>query len=291
MKKRYFYLFIFAFLSPILSACESLQEINWLLGSWQVVSEKRASFESWEQIDENHFSGLGVQLSLPVSENIKPPFVEFLSISVMGDELFYIAKPQKNSLPVAFKATVCSNSLVRFENKKHDFPQSITYKKINDTELKVEVKSAQSSGFELNFQLDKVVSKSKSVGLVNDYIQAFNNRSMQSMLNLLTEDINWFSVGKNGIVVPETRGKTALFEAMSSYFQSPQRTFSSLYNVQAFARFVIATEKASWENEGQINNQCSHVIYQFNHVKIANVWYYPSTTCERSLLSTHSSEN
>jgi hypothetical protein len=59
---------------------------------------------------------------------------EHLRISMRGDTLVYTALPQgQNSTD--FKATTSSNMSVTFENRAHDFPQVIMYRRVGADSL------------------------------------------------------------------------------------------------------------------------------------------------------------
>ncbi|MDQ3257025.1 MAG: nuclear transport factor 2 family protein [Acidobacteriota bacterium] len=54
---------------------------------------------------------------------------------------------------------------------------------------------------------------------VRDYVAAFNEQNIDSMLSMVTEDIQWLSVAGDKITV-ETKGMLKLRESMAAYFKS-----------------------------------------------------------------------
>jgi hypothetical protein len=76
---------------------------------------------------------------------------ESLRIVEMSKAVFYIAKVDHNSLPVAFKLVKCSDTHVIFENLDHDFPKRIEYKAITLDKMTVRVSDAKDKGFTINF--------------------------------------------------------------------------------------------------------------------------------------------
>lgn len=277
-------LFCFSVAASNVFSCESIEELDWLIGGWQTENEKNASFENWRQVNNNSLIGIGVQLSTDPKLHTKPPFIEFLRIEVIGGKLFYIAKPPQNELPVAFKATACSEQSVTFENDDHNFPKKITYKRNNLGQLQAIVSGQNEQGFTVNFSNKKVQPEAKLKSVVERYVSAFNQKSLDKMLNLVDENILWMTVTNNQVEI-KTQGKTQLSEAMSSYFNADFSTASRLINIQIADDFLIAIEKASWEKSGKILNQCSKVVYQLSSAKINKVWYFPAEACEQTLLS------
>jgi hypothetical protein len=74
----------------------------------------------------------------------------------MSDGVFYIAKVAENDLPVPFRLTECSESLLVFENPLHDAPRHLTYKRLDDAaagapELEVRVGGGSMKDFSLFF--------------------------------------------------------------------------------------------------------------------------------------------
>jgi len=58
-----------------------------------------------------------------------------------NSDLFYVpkVKDQNNGQEVRFKGKIISQTQLVFENPEHDFPQMITYKKINADSLVAEI--------------------------------------------------------------------------------------------------------------------------------------------------------
>ncbi|MBB1268966.1 hypothetical protein [Shewanella sp. SR44-3] len=156
-------------LSPAALAanCSQLESLNWLLGDWQLSSDKLIISEHWQQTSPMTFEGLGVSERRPTptqiaAKNSDNPTqsttsanTESLRLVQMSNEIFFIAKVASNPLPVAFKLTQCANKMAVFENPHHDFPQTLSYQLIHspqgDKQLKVKVFAANNSGFEINF--------------------------------------------------------------------------------------------------------------------------------------------
>lgn len=133
-------------------ACESKHDISWIMGNWQQLElnngETNVAYEKWHKVSESTYEGVGFTLN----EKNKTIFNESLRIVVMQDQLFYIAKVTNNALPIAFKATKCTENAIQFENKEHDFPQQLIYTRSGNN-LTVEVSDTIAKGFTIVFTL------------------------------------------------------------------------------------------------------------------------------------------
>lgn len=107
-----------------------------------------------------------------------------------------------------------------------------------------------------------------------DYVAAFNSREIDTMLSMVTDDIQWLSVAGDQISV-ETAGKGPLRESLTAYFQASPTTKSELEWVQASASRVVALERAAWQGKSGPKSQASLCIYEFRDGLIARVYYYP----------------
>jgi hypothetical protein len=133
--------------ASVQAECRTLEIADWLLGDWQANSAKSTTYESWHQISNTTFEGLGT-----TTRNDKAPTSETLRLVEMSGEIFYFAKVPHNPMPIAFKLLKCDHETLIFENTEHDFPQRLNYSKINDEQIKVFVSDTNNKGFELNFQ-------------------------------------------------------------------------------------------------------------------------------------------
>ena len=109
---------------------------------------------------------------------------------------------------------------------------------------------------------------------VRDYVSAFNKREIDTMLSMVSDDIQWLNVAGDKITV-ETQGKDKLRESLAAYFKSNPSTKSELEWVRATASRVAALEKAAWQSKSGPKSQASLSIYEFRGVLISRVYYYP----------------
>lgn len=124
-------------------ACSSLEQVNWLLGSWQQKQESRVTTETWNRVSNDTFEGLG---SVSSAKGI---FNETLRLVNMSGEVFYLAKTPGNALPIAFLLQECSANIAVFVNPNHDFPQKIEYRLSSSNTLEVFVSASGNKGFKL----------------------------------------------------------------------------------------------------------------------------------------------
>ena len=109
---------------------------------------------------------------------------------------------------------------------------------------------------------------------VRDYVSAFNKREIDTMLAMVSDDIQWLTVTGDKITV-ETQGKAKLRESMAAYFKSTPSAKSELQWVQVTASRVAALERAAWQSKSGPKSQASLCVYEFRDGLISRVYYYP----------------
>jgi hypothetical protein len=133
---------VLAIVSIIIFCSWTLQQINkknnaeWLIGTWENKTQSGSIFETWTKISEVELSGKSYILK-------EKDTIVFETIQLLQeqDNLFYIpkVKNQNGDLPVRFSAKTISDTELMFENQQHDFPQIISYTKINSDSLIAEI--------------------------------------------------------------------------------------------------------------------------------------------------------
>jgi len=113
-----------------------IKKAEWLIGTWENKSLKGSIYETWSKTNDIELSGKSYILKEKdtiVFENIR--------LVQETDSLFYIpiVKNQNEGLPVQFSAKTISETQLIFENPQHDFPQIISYTKINTDSLTAEI--------------------------------------------------------------------------------------------------------------------------------------------------------
>lgn len=154
---RLIFLFLL-FLSALLFSCKNhissekkgskLDSIPWLSGVWENKDSLFITTETWERTNDTAFTGK----SVTVAGN-DTVFSESIRLIQMANTLFYLptVKDQNQGKEVSFTLTSFSPDVLIFENPTHDFPQKISYRKINDDSLVAEI-----SGKENNLQKSEI---------------------------------------------------------------------------------------------------------------------------------------
>ena len=135
-------------ISGSLSAQSKLPEF--LVGTW--LSEDQTTYEHWDKLSATSMKGYAYEV-----RNGEIEVKEYLDLVQRKDGTFYIPSVigQNPGKPVEFKLT-SSDSAFIFENKSHDFPKKICYKKLSDTEIFVQILGEKNSGF--SFKMKKIKS-------------------------------------------------------------------------------------------------------------------------------------
>ncbi|KZN30030.1 hypothetical protein N480_03540 [Pseudoalteromonas luteoviolacea S2607] len=128
--------------------CNTVKSLAWLAGNWNSSNDKHRFNESWQQISDATFEGLGSTYSI---EKKKIVSSESLRLVEMAGEVFYLAKVASNNLPIAFKLTSCTADSAIFENPQHDFPKKLRYQLTKDKNMTVFVSGDNGKGFAINF--------------------------------------------------------------------------------------------------------------------------------------------
>ncbi len=126
-----------------------LQNLDWILGSWEDTSSAMYINESWEKQNDSTFTGKGYGI-----ENGDTIFQENLKLAARRGDIFYIATVNEHlaGKPTAFKLKADSSEAFVFENPAHDFPQRIIYRQTGENTMEASIEGEvngklQSDGF------------------------------------------------------------------------------------------------------------------------------------------------
>lgn len=113
-----------------------IKKAELLIGTWENKTQRGSIYETWTKISDDEFSGKSYVLK-------EKDTIVFETIRLVQEQdgLFYIpiVKNQNDDLPVRFALKTISDTELIFENPRHDFPQMISYTKINKDSLVAEV--------------------------------------------------------------------------------------------------------------------------------------------------------
>lgn len=111
---------------------DKLEKMNWLVGNWEQKLPDGTLKETWTKENDSTFSANSYFINTKDTVHF-----ESIKLTQSADELTYIATVvgQNNDEAVDFKLTSDTENTFTFENPAHDYPQKITYKKVNETSL------------------------------------------------------------------------------------------------------------------------------------------------------------
>ena len=119
---------------------EKLEKMSWLVGSWEQKLPDGTLVETWEKQNDSTF--IGGSYFVKEKDTIHS---ESVILTQKKEDLFYIptVTGQNNDEPITFKLTSDAENTFTFENPAHDYPQKVTYKKVNDTNLLASISGKQ----------------------------------------------------------------------------------------------------------------------------------------------------
>lgn len=117
-----------------------LEKMKWLVGNWEQKLPDGIISESWAKENDSTFSGKSYFIKGKDTIHL-----ESIVLMQKKDDLLYIptVNGQNNDEPTTFTLTSEADNTFSFENPAHDYPQKITYKKINDTNLLATISGKQ----------------------------------------------------------------------------------------------------------------------------------------------------
>jgi hypothetical protein len=120
---------------------DKLEKMNWLLGNWENEMPEGVLTETWTKENDSTFSGT-TYFIINKKDTVHS---EAIILTQLNDELVYrpTVKGQNNDESVDFKLISESENSFSFENPKHDYPQKIVYKKVNETSLVATISGIQ----------------------------------------------------------------------------------------------------------------------------------------------------
>lgn len=113
-----------------------IKNAEWLVGTWESKSPRGSMYETWRKTNDYELTGKSYIL-----KGRDTIVFETIRLVQQQDGLFYIptVKNQNEGLPVRFGTQRISETQLVFENPQHDFPQIISYAKINPDSLVAEI--------------------------------------------------------------------------------------------------------------------------------------------------------
>jgi len=139
----------------IIKDYDELEKANWMLGEWEKTDSLGTLREIWERLDDSTFVGLSYYI-----QNEKDTLHnEQVELMQNGEHLIYTAtiKGENNDSPIPFQMTKDEDSLLVFENPKHEYPQKIQYKLMKNGSLIATISGKQNGKNSAeNYPMNKV---------------------------------------------------------------------------------------------------------------------------------------
>ena len=109
-----------------------LNEIDWLIGTWENNSDKGNLLEIWKKENDSVYSGQSFYIKAKDTLHF-----ETIQLKQISDSLLYRSsvKGQDNDLALDFRLTSKTQNQFVFENPKNDYPKKIVYKLISKDSL------------------------------------------------------------------------------------------------------------------------------------------------------------
>lgn len=106
-------------------------DFSWIAGQWHIQTPKGQVMESWEKVNDSLYTGR----SIFVQNGTDTIPQEIIRMIKDGNDWYYIpiVSGQNEGLDVRFKMIFYQGQEFICENKMHDFPQRIAYRRINDS--------------------------------------------------------------------------------------------------------------------------------------------------------------
>lgn len=149
MRSVFPYRFWVLILFSSLLGCDSRQEFKrfseFIEGTWGYSTENGLLIESWQHSGEKRMDGFGY---IQTAERMVP--LEKLIVRPVYYQLILQAKPEGRKFWVYFVLTESTDFNWVFENKEHDFPQRIEYRKISEDSLLAVVSGIDNGKFDVN---------------------------------------------------------------------------------------------------------------------------------------------
>ncbi|MFY8188018.1 MAG: DUF6265 family protein [Flavobacterium sp.] len=140
----------------ILMSCKNELQINqlkWMEGSW-IQLEQDGSFEENWQLKPSDSGTFLVGKGIWLKDSTV--FTEYIHLYVNKEKEHFLYRVMDSSDEIhsgtVFTSTEVSDSMLVFENPKHDFPKKIIYQKINDSLIHATVLNEER---EIKFVLNK----------------------------------------------------------------------------------------------------------------------------------------
>jgi len=119
---------------------DKLEKMNWLIGQWEQKQPEGVLVENWKKVNDSTFNGESYFINPKDTIHF-----ETIVLTQKEETLLYTATVlgQNDDQPVDFTLTSENDKAFTFENPAHDYPQKITYKKVDQNNLTATISGKQ----------------------------------------------------------------------------------------------------------------------------------------------------
>ena len=132
MRKIKFLIIVFLITCIPIQAQSNLSNLEWLIGSWNHTTKNTKVLEHWEKQSDSLL--IGNSFSMQGSDTVSKERIE-LTLNNHKIQYRVTVREQNKGETIPFLMMSCNADSVIFENRLHDFPQRIIYKKINSEKM------------------------------------------------------------------------------------------------------------------------------------------------------------
>ena len=123
------------------SQSEGIGDLEWLVGTW-ARSGGRIE-ETWRRLGDTLLEGASYIVDGETGTKRQD---EWILLTSMDGDVYYITKPRGNPEPTAFQLVATGDDTATFENRNHDFPQRIIYKRVGEAAMTVTIEGPGENG-------------------------------------------------------------------------------------------------------------------------------------------------
>ena len=116
---------------------EELEKAKWLVGEWEKTDSLGTLIEIWQPNNDSTYTGQSYYIQNE-KDTIHNEQIELLQDQ---EHLIYSAmvKGENNNKAIPFQLTKDEDSLLVFENPKHDYPQKLEYRLLKNKSVSITV--------------------------------------------------------------------------------------------------------------------------------------------------------
>jgi hypothetical protein len=120
------------------------ESIPWIIGKWENIQLSN-SYEEWAVVNRHHFRGISFQLDSNGNQKTQ----ELIELKCEKESIIYAPRVfgQNDDQAIRFELLEIDESRLVFENKTHDFPQTIAYKKLDENRMTAIISGSEDFNF------------------------------------------------------------------------------------------------------------------------------------------------